>query len=159
MLQNCTSLQSLRTARPTVCAQFAARTAAVKQHSWNELRVGLRERHSRKVVWTCSDRPIICKISRSMMLAPTEKSTVFTASSTLQQGANLAGMLATVSSHDIRRGAALEYAHLLGPGSGAVELARTGVWAELELGIVEYKVSIGNGETKEDEQNRENEEE
>ncbi len=113
----------------------------IKERSWKELRASLRERSHKQVAWDCAERPVICKTSRSMSLIATEFSTLNTTSTTLQQAANLAGTLATVSSHDIRHGAVLEYAQLsVGLGASAVKLAEVG------LGHSPYSVSSGNTE-------------
>ncbi|KAJ4199608.1 hypothetical protein NW767_008031 [Fusarium falciforme] len=106
----------------------ALRTGAVRETSWAELRQAARERPSNRVIWAYPNRPVICAIAGDSKLTLDRPSPVASAQATLTQAAQLIGIAAKVKTHDIRRGAARQSAHLENSISGStIEQARIAI--------------------------------
>ncbi|RSL88221.1 hypothetical protein CDV31_016100 [Fusarium ambrosium] len=107
----------------------ALRTGAVRETSWAELRQAARERSSKGVVWVYPDRPVICAIAgNSDRLVLNRPSPVASSQAALRRAAQLIGIVAEVKTHDIRRGAARQSAHLENSIAGsAIEQARIAI--------------------------------
>ncbi|RTE70581.1 hypothetical protein BHE90_015012 [Fusarium euwallaceae] len=120
----------------------ALRTGAVYETSWAELRQAARERPSKGIIWAYPERPVICAIAgNSDKLVLDRPSPVASAQATLTQAAQLIGIVAKVKTHDIRRGAARQSAHLEHSIAGsAIEQAR--------IAIGHSHSSRDNGETE-----------
>ncbi|KAL6413398.1 hypothetical protein AUP68_02907 [Ilyonectria robusta] len=93
---------------------WALRVGAVRQSNWEDLLAGLRGSASHSIVWTRPDFPVFCgkyigkgKQFRYDLPVGTQNATKAVA-----RGGQLLGLLARPIPHDIRRGAAREFAHL-----------------------------------------------
>lgn len=102
---------------------LALRYGAVAETSWDELISNMAARPSNKAVWTESFRhvPVFCGItnSQSLQLDFGKPAGGAEGPKALALGANLVGMLGKPTTHDIRRGAAAEIAHLETPLRGS----------------------------------------
>ncbi|KAM0440829.1 hypothetical protein ACHAPT_000130 [Fusarium lateritium] len=107
----------------------ALRTGAVHETSWAELRQASKERPNKRVIWAHPKRPVICAIAgNSKKLLLDKPSPVGAGLAVLRQAAQLTGLLAKVRTHDIRRGAARQSAHLQNAIAGyAVEQGRIAI--------------------------------
>ncbi|WAO84110.1 C2H2-type domain-containing protein [Fusarium falciforme] len=120
------SLNCLHPMKLLLC--HALRTGAVRETSWAELRQAARERPSNRVIWAYPNRPVICAIAGDSKLTLDRPSPVASAQATLTQAAQLIGIAAKVKTHDIRRGAARQSAHLENSISGStIEQARIAI--------------------------------
>jgi hypothetical protein len=92
---------------------WALRIGAVQETSWAQLMANIQARASKRVVWVKPDFPLVCGSEPGVHTfrfdTPGSQATV---AKSLEKGAKLIGLLAIPATHDIRRGAARELAHL-----------------------------------------------
>jgi len=78
-----------------------------------------RARSSKTIVWTHPERPVICSFqARGVALLPEKAANRTQISKTLAEGGLVAGVIASLASHDIRYGAARDTANLPGKIKG-----------------------------------------
>ena len=89
---------------------LALRTGAVAQHSIEELE---RAAETKPVTWSAPGRPVLCAFKQQgSMLIMEQPATNAQLLKTLRSACDLAGMLQVPVTHDVRRGAAADVAHL-----------------------------------------------
>lgn len=106
---------------------LALRTGAVEQTSIEDLQSATDATYNKTIIWQFPERPVVCAFRAfGCMLDLEQPATNIQLLKSLRQGCDLIGMLQSVVTHDLRRGAAAELAHMPGdlPGASTVGAAR-----------------------------------
>ena len=98
---------------------MALRTSAVPQTSYDDLVKAAQDAPNKLLVWTHPARPVLCAYRDSQLFLDQTARTGHLLS-TLRIACELAGMVQIPATHDLRRGAAADVAHLPVPLKGGV---------------------------------------